>query len=321
MHASVRRVECPLCGSYRLADSAFASTINKNEVLEHIHQLSGLLRNFNARSPTNETLEVDGRMMTSWDAVLKSAPIPIPDDLDIVAKADAVMHAIRGRCDGHLNYGLVCEQDTAYAIGFCHDAAEFHYLLEFAKEQDWFTHGCRRKYPDPTRRYELRLTPKGWARLTGVDDRVLDQGFIAMSFSKDLLPLRDNGLKPGIESAGYKALRIDRKEHNNRIDDEMIAEIRKSRFLVADLTNQNQGAYFEAGFAKGLGKEVVWTCEQTEVDEKKVHFDTRQYSIVTWSKDGYPDFAKRLAHRIEATLDRGHYHPPEHSSKTSATIP
>jgi hypothetical protein len=44
------------------------------------------------------------------------------------------------------------------------------------------------------------------------------------------------GIAPGIEDAGYKPLRIDNKEHSNKIDDEIIAEIRRSRFLVADFT-------------------------------------------------------------------------------------
>ena len=45
-----------------------------------------------------------------------------------------------------------------------------------------------------------------------------------------------NGIQPAIEDAGYEAVRIDRKDHNNKIDDEIIAEIRRSRFLVADFT-------------------------------------------------------------------------------------
>lgn len=302
-----KHVECPLCGSYRITESALACTITNNEVVERIHLFSGMLRNYNARSPNNETLEVNERMMTSWNVIQKNAPIPIPTDFDIVGKAEAVMHAIRGKADGHLNHALICEEATAYAIGFCHDSDEFLYLLNFAQEQDWISFSLpQTRQP---RRCEIRLTPKGWARLTGLDNHMLDQGFIAMSFSKDLLTLRDNGLKPGIESAGYMAQRSDSKDHNNKIDDEFIAEIRKSRFLVADLTTQNQGAYFEAGFALGLGKPVVWTCEESEVTDKKVHFDTRQYSIVTWRKDEYADFARRLRNRIEATIGRGTYNP------------
>ena len=70
------------------------------------------------------------------------------------------------------------------------------------------------------------------------------------------------GLRRGIEDAGYQALRIDKKEDVVKIDDEIISEIRRSRFLVADFTQGNDGArggvYFEAGFALGLGIPVIF---------------------------------------------------------------
>lgn len=35
-------------------------------------------------------------------------------------------------------------------------------------------------------------------------------------------------------------------------------EIRKARFVVAELSHHNNGAYWEAGFARGLGKPVIY---------------------------------------------------------------
>ena len=88
------------------------------------------------------------------------------------------------------------------------------------------------------------------------------------------------------------------KEHNNDITDEIIAEIRKSRFLVADFTRQRGGVYFEAGFAKGLEIPVIFTCKEDEIDQ--VHFDTRQYNHILW-KDP-EDLYLKLKMRILATL-------------------
>ena len=62
----------------------------------------------------------------------------------------------------------------------------------------------------------------------------------------------EDGFKPAIEDDNRtKAVRIDRLEHNRKIDDEIIAEIRRSRYLVADFTGNRAGVYFEAGFALG----------------------------------------------------------------------
>jgi nucleoside 2-deoxyribosyltransferase len=107
----------------------------------------------------------------------------------------------------------------------------------------------------------------------------------------------------GIRAAGYTALRIHQRQHNNKIDDEIIAGIRRSKFLVADFTGHRGGVYFEAGFAKGLGLEVIWLCR--EDDLRKLHFDTRQYSHIPWQQSKLPELTKALKDRIEATIGHG----------------
>ena len=101
--------------------------------------------------------------------------------------------------------------------------------------------------------------------------------------------------------AGYKPLRIDRTEHVNRIDDEIIMQIRQSKFLVADLTGQRNGVYFEAGFMLGLGRPVIWVCEKAELDH--IHFDARQYNMIDYINA--EDLNKRLYVRIGANLGPG----------------
>ena len=100
-------------------------------------------------------------------------------------------------------------------------------------------------------------------------------------------------------------MRIDRKQDVIKIDDEIIAEIRRSRFLVADFTHGKDGArggvYFEAGFALGLGIPVIYTCREDAIDE--IHFDTRQYHHTTW-KDP-EDLRDKLEKRILALIGEG----------------
>ena len=64
-----------------------------------------------------------------------------------------------------------------------------------------------------------------------------------------------DGIEPPIRDSGYRAVRIEKKEHNNKIDDEIIAAIWRSKCLVADFTCEEKvrgGVYFEAGFAMGF---------------------------------------------------------------------
>ena len=100
-------------------------------------------------------------------------------------------------------------------------------------------------------------------------------------------------------------MQIDRKQDVVKIDDEIVAEIRRSRFLIADFTHGKAGArggvYFEAGFALGLGIPVIHTCREDAID--KVHFDTRQYNHILWRNP--EDLRDQLEKRILARFGEG----------------
>jgi hypothetical protein len=151
----------------------------------------------------------------------------------------------------------------------------------------------------------MHLTPKGYEFLDSLKHNSIDSqiGFCAMWFDNSVLPIWTNAISLAIKDAGYDPKRIDGHQHNNRIDDEIIAMLRRSKFVVADFTGQRGGVYFEAGFALGLGLQVIWTCKKSEL--KDIHFDNRQYNFVLWEEDNLDDFRIALQNRIEATIGRG----------------
>ena len=145
-----------------------------------------------------------------------------------------------------------------------------------------------------------RLTPEGWDRVGKLREtqRESDQAFVAMWFDPELDTIWEQGLKPALEETGYRPIRIDLVEHNEKICDRIVAEIRRSGLLIADFTGNRGGVYFEAGYAMGLGIPVIWTCRKRDIDS--VHFDTRQYNHITW--ESAEDLKLQLADRIQATL-------------------
>lgn len=153
----------------------------------------------------------------------------------------------------------------------------------------------------------FRPTARGWEELDRLKRPRIDssQAFIAMWFHDQTNNAYFKGFAPAVEALGYKAMRIDKKDHNNKIDDEIIAEIRRSRFIVADFTCEpgkaRGGVYFEAGFALGLGIPIIWTCKDSSLSD--LHFDTRQYAHIVW-KDA-DDLRTQLAARIGATIGDG----------------
>jgi nucleoside 2-deoxyribosyltransferase len=149
---------------------------------------------------------------------------------------------------------------------------------------------------------KLLVTAKGWNRVSELEKnmkRDSHQAFVAMWFSQEMEEPYEHAIYKAVEDTGYKAIRIDKKEHNNKIDDEIIAEIQKSKFLIADFTGNRGGVYFEAGYAMGLGKPVIWMVREDHLSS--VHFDTRQYSHIVWKDED--DLYSKLFNRIRATIN------------------
>ena len=171
------------------------------------------------------------------------------------------------------------------------------FLLEYLMAQGWIERRAESSHV---------VTVNGYRRIAeerkNPDAR---QAFVAMWFDEATDASYRQGIKPAIESAGYQCMRIDQKEDVVKIDDEIIAEIRRSRFLVADFTHGKDGArggvYFEAGFALGLGIPVIYTCREDAID--KIHFDTRQYHHTTWKDPN--DLRDKLEKRILALIGEG----------------
>ncbi len=92
---------------------------------------------------------------------------------------------------------------------------------------------------------------------------------------------------------------IDEKEYNTQITSEICKEIKESRFVVADLTQQRGGVYYEAGYALGMGKDVIFCCD--EADSQNIHFDVAQINTIYW-KDT-EDLYSKLKERIQATME------------------
>lgn len=150
------------------------------------------------------------------------------------------------------------------------------------------------------------VTVEGHARIADAMQAIdPSQAFVAMWFDPSLDDLHERGIKPAVEAAGYKPLRIDQKLDANKIDDEIIAEIRRSRFVVADFTHGESGArggvYYEAGFAYGLNIPVIFTCRKDMFDN--IHFDTRQYNHIGSAEP--EDLIEPLKNRILARIGEG----------------
>jgi len=135
-----------------------------------------------------------------------------------------------------------------------------------------------------------------------------DQCFVAMWFNEATDALYDRGIAPAVRAAGYQPLLISQKpDFLGKIDDQIIAEIRRSRFIVADFTHGDGGArgsvYYEVGFAQGLDIPVIFTCRDDRINS--LHFDTNHFLHLSWPRGYAEALIEPLKNRILANIGEG----------------
>ena len=188
----------------------------------------------------------------------------------------------------------------AYAWAESTSWIEINYLIQYLIENGWL------KGTMYAGGGSFEVTVDGHSRIgdqaTNVDSA---QAFVAMWFDVSVKEIFEKGIEPAIVDAGYNPLRIDRKEYIGKVDDQIIAEIRRSRFLVADFTQGKDGArggvYYEAGFAHGLNLPVIFTCKENSL--KDLHFDTNHYNHIVWIDA--QELREKLRNRILAVIGKG----------------
>ena len=173
---------------------------------------------------------------------------------------------------------------------------EVSYMLEYLMSKGYIMCDPPPEVQDDL--YYLTLSPDGYSRVDAIQKNTSygKNAFVAMKFGNDTIPLRE-AIREGITKAGYIAVLIDEVPHNEFITPELLKYIRDSKFVVVDLTHQNNGAYFEEGYAMGLGKPVIQLCQK----DTQLHFDIAQKNTIMWETEA--DIPERLENRIKATID------------------
>jgi nucleoside 2-deoxyribosyltransferase len=286
--------DCPVCGKFN-ATTVFASFSSSS--LSHANRavLSGYVREMNTleRQDIKITLE-------NYQDILNSPIVA----RSIGEKLKKLILYLNRKADG-LGYRVFTNPDTDYSVCYTNSPDEYIELAKEAHKRGYIIY----------RAYELQITYEGilFAEKLEAEAHLSDSAFVAMWFSPEMFPIYDNAIKPAVESeecGKFKAFRVDNHEHNNDITDEIIAGIKACRFMVADLTGYRGGVYYEAGFAKGLGKPVIFTCRKDwfegeisptgEKIKERVHFDINHQNIIVWENND--DLKKRIINRIRATI-------------------
>jgi nucleoside 2-deoxyribosyltransferase len=117
--------------------------------------------------------------------------------------------------------------------------------------------------------------------------------FIACAFGKDDVDsLYDDAILEALSQIDIKAFRVDKINHNQKIDEKIIDLINNSDFGISDLTYARPSVYFESGLLEGQGKPVIYLARKDHFSSSKedilgnykIHFDLITKNIIPWDK-------------------------------------
>lgn len=285
-------VDCPHCGNFAISGSLAASLPHFRSISRDASpKLSHALRR---SAESNER-----PMFTTYtaEAVLKQ-PLPRPSE-----QADLLVRWLAENVDGP-GETLWIAHATHGAIVGARSSAGFELVLDHLFENGLVTgHQIQTNAGGDTA--DATLTFAGWERYESLrrGGQVYRKAFMAMKFGDALLDrVLEDVFKPAALRTGFDLFKLTDRPKAGLIDNRMRAEIQACDFVVADLSHDNLGAYWEAGYAEGLGKPVIYTCERAKFEAAKTHFDTNHHLTILWDQASPGDCSQELVATIRATL-------------------
>jgi hypothetical protein len=304
-------ISCPICGIYRLSEEALDEYLNrlgaKNKSLTtpRVALIAHLLR-------TNKDLPRVKRSSSSVEYInLISAEFLdriINDEFSLPTPPVLAKKLLRLIGEQERKKGRTATIEPWYAseIGAVSQEKVVR-LVEEMVDLGWL-HQDLAVFPDGKSATDLQLTMRGWQEWEEITKgkRSNNRGFIAMQFGDPKLDKFINEVvKPGIMSRlGLHIERVDDNPEAGIIDNRMRQLIQDAAFVIADLTHGNSGAYWEAGYAEGLGKPVIYLCEKKAFEDRNIHFDVNHCMTVMWSEDAPAQAVDLLAATIQNSLPR-----------------
>jgi len=283
---------CPRCGDFVLSRTLLATLPKTLEGDKNASaKISHALR-------TMQQVNKGAELYTNTVEAILKRPLPSPRE-----QADLFVRWLGENVEGPGETVWV-EPSTHSGIIGAKSPEGFALVLRYLFDVDLVTGNLSEAIGAPGRAH-VTLSFEGWnyyeqLRLGGSTYR---KAFMAMKFGDELLDqVLEDVFKPCVDQTGFKLVRLDDIPRAGLIDDRLRVEIQSADFLIADLTHDNLGAYWEAGYAEGLGKPVIYTCEKDKFDKDQTHFDTNHHLTIIWDKDNPHKAGEDLKATIRATL-------------------
>lgn len=343
-HSMDTEINCPICGHFQYTHEFARDQVKNNELQIYKNKKENdkakiALRNY---FKTHDFNTEDILSTENVETIINKVDYPE----SLLDKIDKVLEYFYNKSDFFQQEIYINLQD--FALFFCLNQLELLNILDDLNKKEFiFTSNnisnireklnesgslyIRYKDSIPARVYHhipirIKLLSNGIKKIEESKDKSnSNQCFVAMWFDKSTKKLWKE-IKSLEKETGFNFYKVDinKDKNNGWIPDTIIKEIRRSRFMIADLTGYRAGVYYEAGFAEGLGKEVIYTCNKDWFDEDKeemkipikcqscesendlkldsVHFNLKQRKMIHWEENKLNEFKKRLKEKIGALI-------------------
>ncbi len=308
---------CPRCGEYTISKDAyeFFEKLDNNAIKKEFDKKAlSLAAEMRSKGETPFAIELspDKRPFVNGHDFLDTYP------------KDFEEKVYRSLLNLYRNYEPLesfYHNDNNYLF-FERDPDKARLVMTALEELDYIIVTDSRSLKEPD---SINLTFSGWKAAKKLDEQITNKNtaFIAMWFD-DTMDKYVEATITAIKQAGYIPIDIRKVMHNDFIMDKIINLINESRFVIADFSCAPEitvrkkakngvrgGVYYEAGYAKGLGLQVIHTCNKTSFDQNRLHFDVQQKSTIIWHDDngiiktGNNDYIEYLKEHIIATVGKG----------------
>lgn len=283
---------CNRCGKFTIPRSLEAAIQNFLAPEGNSAKISHAIRQANNN---NQVVALDTPLI---EEILKR-PLPSPSE-----QADILVRWLgEHQADPGKEISLSEEMGVATIGALSREG--FNWVLKYLTAQELIEKKSRGVHSTVDPSIELSLTFAGWQYFNELKKSASSyrKAFMAMKFGDEALNwMLDNVFRPSVEQTGFCLYKLDDEPRAGLIDDRLRVEIQSSDFLIADLTHDNLGAYWEAGYAEGLGKPVIYTCEREKFETERTHFDTNHHLTILWEENKSEPTFEQLKATIRATL-------------------
>ena len=204
-------VMCPRCGGYYIDRDVIDDKVLDKQ--RNCYILSGSIRYRQETGQERPVLKHE-----NLAHYLSESQLPAT----FLQRLDLILLYLAKRSQRFGDY-VELDRVTDYPVGYARDPDEFLVMVRALGELHRIS---------TVDSWKCKLTVDGWTRaeeLRGARPDKGNQCFVAMWFVDKMQQVYELGFYPAIDATGYKPLKINEVPHNNRIDDRILVEIRRSR--------------------------------------------------------------------------------------------